>query len=136
MSNISGSTSVGSASTQVGSRFARYSWTLFLLLSAILVLFGAGDLPGATTSIARENAINELFLGGFSAAIALMGLRRGQRWAWYAMALWPLWIGAQAIRAGSTGKTAEMMSAAVFMVLSLAGLALAYRTTAPARRQE
>ena len=113
--------------------FERYSWTLFVFLSAILLLFGATDLPAATTSAAQENAINELFIGGLSAAIAVMGLRRGLRWPWYTMALWPVYIAAQALRAAGTGKNAEAMSAVFLLVVVLVGLALSYR---PAFRPE
>jgi len=96
-------------------------------LSAVLLLFGATDLPGAASSTARENALNELFVGGLSAAVAVMGLRRRERWAWYAMALWPLWIVAQSVGAATAGKTAEMMSGIFLLVLAFAALALSYR---------
>jgi hypothetical protein len=105
----------------------RYSWTVFVFLSAVLLLFGATDMPGAATSAARENALNELFIGGLSAAVAVMGLRRRERWAWYAMALWPLWIVAQSVGAATAGKTAEMMSGIFLLVLAFAALALSYR---------
>jgi len=111
-----------------GGRFERYSWTVFVSFSAILVLFGATDLPGASTSTSRENAINELFIGLLSAGIALMGLRRRQRWAWYAMALWPVWIVAQAVRAASTGKDDEMWTAVFLLVFALVALALSFRS--------
>jgi hypothetical protein len=110
-----------------GGWFERYSWTVFVFFSAILVLFGVSDLPGATTSTARENAINELFIGLLSGAIAVMGLRRRQRWAWCAIALWPVWIVAQAVRAASSGKTDEMMTAVVLLFVGVAALALSYR---------
>jgi len=105
----------------------RYSWTVFVFLSAVLLLFGATDLPGAASSAARENALNELFIGGLSAAVAVMGLRRRERWAWYAMALWPLWIVAQSVGAATAGKTAEMMTGIFLLVLAFAALALSYR---------
>lgn len=105
----------------------RYSWTVFVLLSVILLLLGALDLPGSTTSIERENAINELFIGCLTAVITLVGLRRHQRWAWFATALWPVWIAAQALRGASVGKTAEMTSAIVLLVIALVALALSYR---------
>ena len=110
-----------------GSSFERYSWTVFVFLSAILVLFGVSDLPGATSSTARENALNELFIGGLTAAIAVMGLRRRQRSAWYAMALWPAWIVAQSVGVATAGKTAEMMTGIFLLVLAVAALALSYR---------
>lgn len=109
----------------------RYSWTVFVLLSVILLLIGISDLPGATTSVERENAINELFIGCLSAAIALVGLRRRQRWAWWAMGLWPVWIAAQALRAGTSGKTDEMATAVFLLVITLVALALSYRADLP-----
>jgi hypothetical protein len=110
----------------------RYSWTVFVFLSLILLLFGASDLPGATDSTAKENAINELFLGCLTAAIAVMGVRRRQRWAWYAMALWPVWIMAQTIRAATSGKTGEMYTGLVLVLVVGAALALSYRGLASA----
>lgn len=107
--------------------FERYSWTVFVFLSAILLLFGVSDLPGATSSTARENAINEFFIGCFSAAIAVMALRRRQRWAWYAMALWPVWIVAQSVRAAAAGNTGEMMTAIFLLALVFVALALSFR---------
>ena len=110
-----------------GTWFERYSWTVFVFFSAVLLLFGATDLPGASTSTSRENAINELFIGFLSVAIAVMGLRRRQRWAWYTMAVWPVWIAAQAVRAASTGKNDEAWTAVFLLVFALVALALSYR---------
>jgi hypothetical protein len=118
---------VATVTARRGSWFERYSWTVFVFLSAILLLFGVSDLPGATSSTARENAINEFFIGCLSAAIAVVALRRRQRWAWYAMALWPAWIIAQSIGAATAGKTAEMMTGIFLLVLAFAALALSYR---------
>jgi hypothetical protein len=118
---------VATGTASQGSWFERYSWTVFVFLSAILLLFGVSDLPGATSSTAQENAINEFFIGCLGAAIAVMALRRRQRWAWYAMALWPVWIVAQSVRAAAAGKTAEMLTAIFLLVLVLAALALSYR---------
>ena len=112
---------------KVDNWFERYSWTVFVFFGAVLLLFGAADLPGASTSTSRENAINELFIGFLSVAIAVMGLRRRQRWAWYAMALWPVWIAAQAVRAASAGKNDEMWTAVFLLVFALVALALSYR---------
>jgi hypothetical protein len=105
----------------------RHSWTVFAFLSVVLLLFGISDLPSATSSIARENAINELFIGCLSAVIAVIGLRRAQRWAWFAMGLWPVWIAAQALRGASAGQTTEMASAIFLLVFALVALGLSYR---------
>ncbi len=74
-----------------------------------------------------RSRVDPIAIGCLSAAIAVMGLRRRQRWAWYAMAMWPVWIAAQSVRAASTGKTAEMMSGLFELVLVLVALALSYR---------
>jgi len=105
----------------------RYSWTAFVFLSVVLLIFGVSDLPSATTSVARENAINELFIGCLSAVIAVLGLRRHQQWAWFAMGLWPVWIAAQALRGLSAGQTTEMASAVFLLVFALVALGLSYR---------
>ncbi len=107
--------------------FERYSWTVFVFLSAVLLLFGVSDLPDAASSAERENAINERFIGCLTLVVAILGLRRRQRWAWYALALWPVWVGAQSNRAASVGKTGEMLTGAFLLVLAVAALALSYR---------
>jgi hypothetical protein len=127
MNEIRGGTSVAAVNARHESWFERYSWTVFVSLSAILLLFGVTDLQGAASSTVREGAINELFIGGLSAAIAVVGLRRRQRSAWYAMALWPVWIAAQSVNAVSTGKNAEAMTGVILLVVALTGLGLAYR---------
>jgi hypothetical protein len=127
MKLATGDTSVTTFTARQGSWFERYSWTVFVFLSAILLLFGVSDLPGATSSTARENALNELFIGCLSAAIAVMALRRRQLWAWYAMALWPAWIAAQSVGAATSGKTGELMTGIFLLVLAFAALALSYR---------
>ena len=105
----------------------RNSWTVFVFLSATLLLFGVSDLSGTGTSTVRENAINEIFIAGLSAFVAVMGLRRRQRWSWYAMALWPVWIAAQSARAEAAGMTAEAGTGLFLLIVALVALALSYR---------
>ena len=113
--------------TRVRSGFERYAWTVFVILGAFLTLLGVADLSGGGTSLNVENSLNELLIGLFGVAIAVYGLRRGERWAWYAMLLWPVWIVAQSWRALNAGKTAEVIVTPVFLILIAAGLALSYR---------
>ena len=93
---------------------------------------------GADTSPARENSLNELLIGLFGVAIAVHGLRRGERWAWYAMLLWPLWLIAQNGRAISgaymTGEANSILTSLLlllagplFLILIVAALVLSYR---------
>lgn len=106
----------------------RFAWTVFAFFGAILALFGVSDFFSAGSSaIVRENAINEAFIGLLTGVVAGGALRRGDRWASYAMSLWPLWIVAQGLRAWSSGKGPEAMSAVVFLVLAVVALALSYR---------
>jgi hypothetical protein len=123
---------------QAGSRFARYAWTIFVGLGALMILNGVGDMFRATTNLNSENALNELLIGLFGVAIAVYGLRRGERWAWYAMLLWPLWLIAQNGRAISgaymTGEASSILTSTllllagpVFLILIVAALVLAYR---------
>lgn len=109
------------------SRFERYSWTVFGFFSAVLLLFGFSDLPTAAYSTAQENAMNEVFIGLLSGAIAIFGLRRRQRWAWFALTLWPVWMAAQSLRAASEGNTGEVLTGIFLLVLALAALALSFR---------
>ena len=113
--------------TRVRSGFERYAWTVFAALGAFLILLGVADLFGNGASLNRENSLNELLIGLFGVAIAVYGLRRGERWAWYAMLFWPVWLIAQSWRALSAGKTGEVVAAPVFLILIAAALALSYR---------
>jgi hypothetical protein len=82
--------------------------------------------------------LNELLIGLFGVAIAVYGLRRGERWAWYAMLLWPLWLIAQNGRAISgaymTGEATSILTSTllllagpVFLILIVAALVLSHR---------
>jgi hypothetical protein len=125
---------MATAVTRVRSGFERYAWTVFVLLGALLLLLGVGDLSGANTSLQRENALNEMLIGLFGVAIAVYGLRRGERWAWYAAWLWPLYLLAQSWRALSAGKTGEAAAAPVLLVLIAVALAVSYRRSSSTHR--
>lgn len=121
------------------SRLVRYAWTVFVGLGALMILNGVGDLFGAG-SLNRENSLNELLIGLFGVVIAVYGLRRGERWAWYAMLLWPLWTIAQDVRTQSGGYLPDeaesiltttflffpVLAGPVFLILIVAALALTY----------
>lgn len=115
------------AMTRMKSGLERYAWTVFVAMGALLVLLGVSDMFGADTSLKRENSLNEVLIGLFGVAIAVYGVRRGERWAWYAMLLWVLWSIAQGWRALSAGKTGEAATLPVILILIVAALALSYR---------
>jgi hypothetical protein len=119
---------MATATERLGSPFERYAWTAFVLVGVLLLLIGAGDLASAgSNGLLQEDALNELFIGILGIVVAAGGLRRGDRWAWYTMATWPVWIVAQGIGAWSRGKEGQAISAVVFLVIVAAALALTYR---------
>ena len=113
----------------------RYAWTVFVGLGAFAVLIGVGDFSSdAFDHTLRENGLNEVMIGLLALVIAAGGLRRGERWAWYAMSTWTVWLVAQGLLAFSSGRTDEGISAVVFLALALAALALSYPVSFGARR--
>ena len=77
--------------TRVLSGFARYAWTVFAGLGGLMVLLAlwpAIFMAGFT----RQYFLAFILIHVLWILLAVFGLRRGERWAWYAMALWPLWL--------------------------------------------
>jgi hypothetical protein len=74
-----------------------------------------------------------LLIGLLSLAITVFGLRRGQRWAWATMWLWPLWLTLVLImlllteRVPGAGVPVPMISGTIFLIITVATLALSYR---------
>ena len=126
--------------TRARTDFGSYAWTVFVGLGALLIFLGAGDFFRQGASLFRENSLNEVLIGLFGVAIAVFGLRLGERWAWCAMLLWPVWLIAQSWRAfESTVVIGQLNSnlstlldlAAGFVLLPLVviALALSYRAS-------
>lgn len=77
--------------TGVVSGFAHYAWTVFAGLGLLFILLGIWPAL-FSTGLARGYFLNFVLIHIFWVLLAVFGLRRGERWAWYAMALWPLWL--------------------------------------------
>ena len=81
----------------------------------------------------RAGGVYLLMTGLLSLSITLTGLRRGDRWAWYAMWVWPLGIvliDAQllsSVRTLGSGIPVPVISGTIFIIVSVATLALSYR---------
>jgi hypothetical protein len=81
----------------------------------------------------RAHAVSLLVLGLLSATVSLTGLRRGERWAWYAMWIWPLWSASAAVntlkvdKVPGAGTPVPAISGSIFTVLSALTLILSYR---------
>lgn len=126
---------MATATRKVGTGVERYAWTAFVGLGGILLLFGQSDLSsGIGDPLVKENALNELFVGLISIVVAVSGLRRGERWAWYALSIWPFWIVAQGLSAWNFGRNDDALSAVAFLAIAVAGLALSFRPSFQSRR--
>jgi hypothetical protein len=91
--------------------------------------------PGAAHFVDYQVRIGGIYLamiGALTLAICLTAFRRGERWAWYAMWVWPLGTAAVvALIANSmgpgTGIPIPIMSGAIFFVIMVAALGLSAR---------
>ena len=74
-----------------------------------------------------------LMVGLLSLAVAINGLRRGERWAWLTMWLWPAWLVLLLVqlmfteRVPGAGIPVPAISGSIFLVVTLGLLALSYR---------
>jgi hypothetical protein len=81
----------------------------------------------------RASGAGLLLLGIFSLAVSVTALRRGERWAWYAMWVWPLGVALivavlwSAIQEPGEGIPVPIMSGSITIVISVVTLALSAR---------
>jgi hypothetical protein len=152
------------------SRAHRFAWIYFVVISAIIFLFGLTDffaggstfgegeastfqrMTGVTWQsimaspvasqidwMVRAQAIWMMGVGVLSGLIAAIPFRRGERWAWFAMAVWPVTLVLIdlnilfSIKHVAAGIPPPLVSGAIFIVLSLLALALTFRTAFPRR---
>ena len=85
----------------------------------------------------RLGGVQFLFLGLFSMAITLTGFRRGERWAWYTMWLYPLFLGLHSLvilsayKHPQAGIPVPLVSGGVVLVVTALTLVLSYRKYFP-----
>lgn len=96
--------------------------------------------PNAASMIdylVRAGGINLFLLGLVSAVVAATAFRRGERWAWFAMWLLPLWLGMIVLLLLSVYKPAgpglppPLVSGSIFFVVMVLTLALSFRKYFP-----
>lgn len=81
----------------------------------------------------RMGGVQYIFLGLFSMAITLTGFRRGERWAWYTLWLFPLFFVAHsfvirdAYKHPEAGTPVPLVSGSVVFAITALMLALSYR---------
>ena len=85
----------------------------------------------------RVGGMQFLFLGLFSMAITVTGFRRGERWAWYTMWLYPLFLGLHSLiilsayKHPKAGIPVPLVSGLVVLVITALTLVLSYRKFFP-----
>jgi len=92
--------------------------------------------PGAANMIdyqVRGGGAYILMLGVLSLAICVTALRRRERWAWYAMWVWPLGVAfivallASAVQGPGSGTPIPIISGSITILISVTTLALSGR---------
>lgn len=84
-------------------------------------------------SLVRSGGTHLLFIGLLSLTVSLFGLRRGQRWAWLTMWLWPLYLVlvvttlALTEKVPGAGVPVPVISGTIFLIITVGTLALSYR---------
>jgi hypothetical protein len=92
-----------------------------VLVFGVVVLF----LPGADAGYLRSVGVAAIGMGGFGLALTWWPLRRGERWAWWALGYYPLFWLAHLAWDLPPGK--DHVHQVAFIALSVVGLALSYR---------
>lgn len=96
--------------------------------------------PNAATMLdylVRAGGAHLLVFGLLSMIVAVTAFRRGDRWAWYAMWLWPLWLVLvivvllTAYKQSGPGFPPPLVSGSIFIVLTVLTLLLSYRKFFP-----
>lgn len=96
--------------------------------------FRAADPAGARfiDSQVRIGGVELLLVGALTLAIAIYGLRRGQRWAWLTMWLWPAWLVLGLLmvlvpeRVPGAGVPVPAISGSIFLVILVVTLVFSY----------
>jgi len=98
----------------------------------------------ATTMIdylVRAGGVHLFVLGLLGMFVAATAFRRGERWAWYAMWLWPLWLGMvvllllSAYKQPGPGVPPPLVSGSIFFAITVLTLALSFRKFFPKQQE-
>jgi len=117
----------------------RHAWWVFLANGLLYVWFGWTDLGESSLPAAKAAAMSLLVIGVLTTAISVTALRGGERWAWVAMLIWPVFNASFAVFGnGWAGREATVIAAwLVILALPVIALALsapAYLRATPTRR--
>ncbi len=87
--------------------------------------------------LVRAGGAHLFVLGLLSILVAATAFRRGERWAWVAMWLWPLWMGLvvllllSATKQPGAGVPPPLVSGTIFFSIAVLTLALSFRKFFP-----
>lgn len=85
----------------------------------------------------RQGGLQLAIVGALTLVVVLTGFRGGERWAWYAMWLWVVWLAINPIlifrdlKYGGNDLPVPMISGSIFLVVIVLMLALSYRRFFP-----
>ncbi len=87
--------------------------------------------------LVRTGGASLLIVGLLSLAVCLTGFRRGERWAWLTLWVWPLWtvlvilLYLSVEKVPGAGIPVPVISGSIIFVISVATLGLSYRKYFP-----
>jgi hypothetical protein len=110
------------------------AWIALALNGAGILVFGLIVLALPTPDLGYYRAIGvaSVGMGAFGLLITLVPFRKRERWAWWAMCLYPLFWGAHWALSLPPGQ--DHVHQAVFLLLALLGLALSFTEVFAPRR--
>jgi hypothetical protein len=110
------------------------AWIALALNGAGILVFGLIVLALPTPDLGYYRAIGvaSVGMGAFGLLITLLPFRKRERWAWWAMCLYPLFWGAHLALDLPPGK--DHVHQVAFLLLALLGLALSFKEFFPPRR--
>ncbi len=104
------------------------AWISLAVIGAAILLFGlvAVAWPGPDNSLyLRAVGVAYTGMGIFGLLIALIPFRRGERWAWFSLWVYPVFWTAHLL--GNLPPGQDHIHQVVFIILSLAGLLIPVR---------
>ncbi len=121
--------------TKLESSLFKAAWISLAVIGAAILLFGVvvTVLPGPTDALYfRAIGVAYLGMGIFGILIALIPYRRGERWAWFSLWVYPVFWSAHLL--GNLPPGQDHIHQVVFILLSLASLFVSLRMFFPRER--
>ena len=112
----------------------KVAWIALALNGAGILVFGliVLALPTPDRSSYRAIGVASVGMGAFGLLITLLPFRQHERWAWWAMCVYPFFWGVHLALSLPPGK--DHVHQVAFLLLALLGLALPFKEFFPPRR--